>query len=385
MLNFQMNNVLGLHNLIGGASKKEGNTPLGRFTTGTYFDISKEIVNTNIGSDKSNISINNKGMLYHDSDTQTVFWKELKYGSSPVKRHDVGDLDWSFDVCQLYPRIEGFVGIYKNNTSTKTQANYTVIEYTDEGYLYKKHEFSIPQDATGSNGAYIHKVVQDPITKQFVFIFGSFATTATYLLVTDETLTKTIKATFVEEKYSLYTKNREYMAYNGWLYGACASDSSNYCKMKYNSNDDVSKSFYRFYSSYANASVADPEVGLVFNIVDGDIRELGTGVVFTKVPRLSSDGSEHLSCASMSPNPKNGFILDSKNKRIFEVYFKVPKINNNDQFPVPECRVLTDFRFSTSLDYSKCFLSYDSKTCVIIFYNQDRTGITNHSSYIYRR
>ncbi|EPS56493.1 TPA: hypothetical protein ACXDAY_004103 [Clostridium botulinum] len=383
MFNFQMDNILSLHGLIG-ESKTEGITPLGKFKTKPYTSIPLEIVQTNIGSDKSNIAINNKGILMHQHSDNGVYWKS--FGSSQLtKRHDVSDLDWDFDVCQLYPTIEGFVGIYKNNTSTKTLAWYTIIEYTDEGYLYKKHEVSIPQDATGSGGAYIHKVVQDPITKQFVFIFSSFATTATYLLVMDETLTSRIKSTFVEEKYSIVTKLREYMAYDGWLYGASASNSSNYCKMKYNSSEEVSKSFHNFYSSYANATVTDPEIGLMYCIVDGDVRNVNNGVVFADVPRLSSDGSEHLMCASMSPNPKNGFIIGSYRKRIFEVYFKVPKLTSSDSFPYPECRIITEFNFPRSYDNSKCFLSYDSKTCVIISYNQDRSGITGHTTQVYGR
>ncbi|NEZ72124.1 hypothetical protein EXM36_17250 [Clostridium botulinum] len=375
---------LHLHGLVGG-KKTEGNTPLGKFKSKPYTSIPLEIVQTNIGSDKSNIAINNKGILMHQHSDSAVYWREFGKSES-VKRHDVGDLDWSFDVCQLYPTITGFIGIYKNNKSTKTVAWYTIIEYTNEGFLYKKHEESIPQDATGSNGAYIHKVIQDPVTKQFVFIFSSFSTTATYLLVMDETLTKRIKSTFVEATYSLSTKLREYMAYDGWLYGASAANSSNYCKMKYNSPEDVSASFKNFYTSYATATVTDPEIGLSYCVISGSVKNSNNGVTFVDVPKLLYHSQDdHLSCASMSPNPKNGFIINGRSKRMFEVYFKNSKLETGDSYPRPECRVITEFNISTSYDCSKCFLSYDNKTCLIIFYDQDRNGITDSTTQVYGR
>ncbi|RFM21037.1 hypothetical protein C1146_12945 [Clostridium botulinum] len=93
MFNFQMDNILSLHGLIG-ESKTEGITPLGKFKTKPYTSIPLEVVQNNIDADKSNMAINNKGVILYEHNDQKVYWKT--FGSSQlVMRHEVTDLDWS--------------------------------------------------------------------------------------------------------------------------------------------------------------------------------------------------------------------------------------------------------------------------------------------------
>lgn len=386
MFNFQMDNVLSLHNLIG-TQKQNGITPLGRFKKVDYLQFATDVIKDSIDNKKDNIAIGKNGMIYYESTTQKVLWKTFPEGiQSEV--HKVTDLSWSFDVCQLYPTKKGFIGIYKNDSSTKTQANYTLKIYDENGGLVGNRlgHITIPQDASGSLGAYIDKVVQDPVTEQFVFIFSSYATDATYLLVMDGDLNKIIKSTFVEKQYSLYTKNREYMAYNGWLYGTNKANTSHYSKMKYNTQEDVSVSFSSIYMSYANAAVSDTRIGLAYDIVDGIVYDIDKKYLVERTPVLGSDGSEHLACISSSPNPENGFIIASHQKRLFEVNFKVPKIDNKDEFPIPEVRIVTDIRANSYWNNVKCFLSYDGKTFLAIYYDSNREGVTKHSLlHLFRR
>ncbi|NFO71559.1 hypothetical protein FDC51_15655 [Clostridium botulinum] len=386
MLNFQMDNVLNLHGLIGGSKHTGGNTKLGLFQSNRNDSgVPKHVIKSFIDDSKHNMAIGKNGIIYYDFTTPAVYW--LKFGSStPVRINEIKDFDWSFDPCQMYPTVNGFLGIYKDDSSSKETASYTMIEYTDNGELSKIHHYSIPQDANGSSGAYINKVVQDPITEQFVFLFQSYATDAMYLLVMDKTLTYKIKNTFVEKQYSINTKFAEYMAYDGWLYGRNKANNSLYCKMKYNTSDDVTQSFASFSTREPQTVVCDPQKNTAFDISDGNIFNLSSMSRLQIAPKLhfKSSGDENPVCMNFTPNPQNGLIIAGKNWDLFEITFRVPNLGGRS-YVYPSVRLMTEVASAYNWDGSRPIISYDSKTMLMIYYDSDRNGVTSSNSYVFRR
>ncbi|NFN91464.1 hypothetical protein FDC23_13785 [Clostridium botulinum] len=378
-----MDNLLTLHKLIGETKSKGGNTPLGRFKYVSTLNINDEVIKKLLVNDKYYIAVGSQGIMYSTVSDKKVYFVSLNDLNNPKAVDTINNSYSTGETIQLFSVKDGFIGIYKDNSSTSTTAQYTVKQYDGLGN-FVRGKFIDVDESQHSNSA-IRKVVQDPINEKIVFIFNlSWGSVPTYLVVTDKKLSPT-KETFIEYKYSINTETRSYMAYDGWLYGQSASNNSLFCKFKYDTTDSIDKSYASFNTSHPQSYVADPKNQIAYDLVSGWSYRMDYMSIYLKTFGLyhHTSSEDVPMCINMSPNPDIGFILCAKGWELFEVNSRVPKLNPFDFAPMPEVRQMTEINYSRSWDYCKILTSYDSKNLISIGYNKD-SNYTN-TIYLYRR
>ncbi|NFJ83956.1 hypothetical protein FDE94_09140 [Clostridium botulinum] len=383
MFNFQMDNLLTLHNLIGESGNKGGITQAGRFSgKGTAY-IDKAIVKSCLEKERDYIAIGSEGILFSSLIDNKVYFMDFNRTTSAVETDKIENSVGSTTI-QLYPTADdGFIGIYKDTKTTNDTASFTVKKYNSRGIYV--HSQNIYVDETQYSNSRIQKITQDPITKKYVFIFDvSFGSVPTYLVVLESNL-NFVKKTFIEHKYSIDASPKSHMAYDGWLYGKSTTSYDKYCKFKYDTTDDISLSYSAFNCNNARAVVADPKTGLAYDISSGWMYTLSRMMNYSRVIPVyhHSSGDDVPVCINSSPVPENGFIICSKGWDFYEVNFRVPKTNLNEFAAAPEVRQINEVNANISWTYDKIFTSYDSKNMLRIGYEKNKDY--NHNVYLYRR
>ncbi|AUN11431.1 hypothetical protein [Clostridium botulinum] len=382
MINFQMDNVLGLHGLVGGKKYEGGNTPLGRFKNKGIWFVKDEAVQSLLRYDNQYIAIGNEGILFSLPSDNKVYYMYLDNNSTLVAKDNITDIRRTGDTIQLFAVEKGFVGIYQTSNSTSTNVQYNIKLYDHQGNYKKMYTTSV-DESTYSN-SHLTKVMQDPITKDYVLLFQySGSSTPSYLVVLNEAF-QLQNSTYIDNKYSINTKWRSHMAYDGWIYGISFVNYSQYVKFMYTKNDLPNNGFASVSTQNPQSVVADPKMKLAYDITNGFMLRTDILSLFSRTVPLQHHSSDVDTpyCINSSPNPEKGLIVAGDKWEVFEINFRTPKTYPSQFAPAPEARQITEIE-RHSFDYFKFLISNDCRNMLFIEYKKD-TNMTSNV-YLYRR
>lgn len=375
MFNFQMDNILSLHGLVGGKSCKAGfpNTSKFLFVKNFKPDGYSQIAD-GLKNDRST-AVGDRGILYFDNNDKD--FKFYNFASNiTTKVHgtdDYGEQPWVSAI------PSGFITGYRKRSAVYDQ--YFVFSLITEEGRYIRDE-SINLSGYKYENHKIQRPIQDVINKNIIISFrSSKGSVFTVMYIFNSNLSK-LKDYNTEDKDGVYTDERNTMAYDGILYSP-KSSSGLFGRFDYMNNSGNAS--FAFNSSKIGHIVVNPKSnppmgynisqGVCFNPITCQYYSNANGIPMVR----DWVALDRLKCISQNPSPKTNWLFAGTTSTLYEVDANVKKINSAFSSFNPDIRYVTEIYGKDNNPEIGALVSPSGKTMSVVYHND------NSTFWLYRR